>query len=131
MAFIRRIKVKGHYYDIRVRSQREGKKVTQIYIEYIGRSENQNPNRLSNKEVSTPKQTVDLTGEADRQGVRPEDVNQSELKKGIEIEHEHTKDKAVAKQIATDHLTENKQYYTDLDKMEKSARKRDKQASTK
>jgi hypothetical protein len=67
----------------------------------------------------------------ERQAMKPEDVNQSELKKGIEIEHEHTKDKAVAKQIATDHLTENKQYYTDLDKMEKSARKRDKQASTK
>jgi len=42
----------------------------------------------------------------------------SQLKKGIEVEHEHTKDSIVAKKIAMDHLFEDPNYYTKLKKIE-------------
>lgn len=42
-----------------------------------------------------------------------------QIKKGIEIEFEHTNDRDLAREIAKDHLEENKQYYTHLEKMEK------------
>ncbi len=43
-----------------------------------------------------------------------------ELAKGIKVELEHTSDKGIAKEIATDHLVESPTYYTNLIKMEKS-----------
>jgi hypothetical protein len=47
----------------------------------------------------------------------------TELKKGINIEREHTDIKAIAKTIAKDHLDEIPDYYTRLIKMEKQAKK--------
>lgn len=44
------------------------------------------------------------------------DVDQEELKKGIEVEKEHTDDPVKAEEIALDHLAEDPQYYTKLDK---------------
>lgn len=44
-----------------------------------------------------------------------------QLKKGIEVEQEHTNDKFLAKIIAKDHLMEIPDYYTRLGKMEKTA----------
>ena len=41
-----------------------------------------------------------------------------ELKRGIEVEKEHTPDSAKAKEIAKDHLEEHPEYYTALDAME-------------
>lgn len=41
-----------------------------------------------------------------------------QLKRGIEVEMEHTNDPAIAKEIAKDHLVELPDYYTRLDKME-------------
>ena len=49
--------------------------------------------------------------------------NSKELKKGIEIEHEHTNDSNLAKDIAKDHLSEIPDYYTRLVKMEDEAKK--------
>jgi hypothetical protein len=43
----------------------------------------------------------------------------TQLKKGIEIEYEHTKDKAVSTEIALDHLLELPDYYDRLEKMER------------
>jgi hypothetical protein len=43
----------------------------------------------------------------------------SQLRKGMKVEKEHTDSPQVAKEITKDHLEENKQYYTHLDKMEK------------
>lgn len=43
-----------------------------------------------------------------------------ELKKGIEVELEHTPSRRIAKEIAMDHLWESPEYYTALHKMEKS-----------
>lgn len=45
----------------------------------------------------------------------------AQIKKGIKTELEHTNSKQVAEEIAKDHLTEDRQYYTKLQKMEKSA----------
>lgn len=49
---------------------------------------------------------------------------EKELSKGISVEMEHTKDKSTAKDIAMDHLSEIPDYYTRLDKMEKSGNKK-------
>ena len=49
----------------------------------------------------------------------PDDqFDKDELAKGIEHEMEHTSDVEVAKSIAKDHLSENKSYYTMLEKLE-------------
>jgi hypothetical protein len=48
--------------------------------------------------------------------------NQNELKKGKEIELEHTPNKKLAKMIAKHHLEEFSDYYTRLIQMEKEAR---------
>ena len=49
----------------------------------------------------------------------PEKELKAELEKGVKEELEHTSDKAVAKEIALDHLAEDPHYYTKLDKIEK------------
>lgn len=47
--------------------------------------------------------------------LNPEDVDQNELKVGIEVEYEHAKgDKIAALDIALDHLAEDPNYYTKL-----------------
>lgn len=50
-------------------------------------------------------------------------VIENQLKIGIPIEHEHTKDKMLATKIALQHLEEIPDYYTRLKKMETSAKK--------
>jgi len=45
----------------------------------------------------------------------------TELKKGIEVEKEHTASILIAKLIAKDHLKEIPDYYTRLNKMEQEA----------
>jgi len=47
-------------------------------------------------------------------------LNQEELKKGIKVELEHTSNSKIAREIASDHLTEDKDYYKKLSIMEKS-----------
>ena len=47
------------------------------------------------------------------------DVDPEQLRMGIEVEKEHTKNAVLAKEIALDHLAENPKYYTALKKMEK------------
>ena len=41
---------------------------------------------------------------------------QAALAKGIKVELEHTKDERIAREIATDHLKEDKKYYEKLEK---------------
>jgi hypothetical protein len=48
---------------------------------------------------------------------------QNQLEMGIPIEHEHTRDKVLATDIALQHLDEIPDYYTRLKKMESSAKK--------
>jgi ATP-dependent exoDNAse (exonuclease V) beta subunit len=46
--------------------------------------------------------------------LKTSDVDPLELAKGVEVEGEHTKNKALATEIALDHLRERKDYYTRL-----------------
>lgn len=50
---------------------------------------------------------------------KPADFNTSALKQGKKVESEHTSDKAIAQEIAMDHLTEDKKYYKKLKEVEK------------
>lgn len=47
-----------------------------------------------------------------------ESVIESQLKMGIKVEHEHTKDTGLARKIALQHLEESAEYYTKLNEME-------------
>jgi hypothetical protein len=47
-------------------------------------------------------------------GRKPSDFDQRQLRMGIKVEREHTKDPRVAREIAMDHLTEHKNYYDEL-----------------
>lgn len=58
------------------------------------------------------------TGMAKKKNITEKDVDSKELAMGIKVEMEHTKNKAIAKRIALDHLAELKDYYTRLKKME-------------
>lgn len=51
------------------------------------------------------------------------DKIESQIKKGISVEVEHTNDKEKAREIATDHVSEFADYYDRLSKMEKKADK--------
>lgn len=51
----------------------------------------------------------------------PQDFDPSALKAGVKVELEHTQDKALAKEIAMDHLTEDPEYYRKLRTIEKHA----------
>lgn len=48
----------------------------------------------------------------------PSDFDPEQLKKGIKVEMEHTNDRATAREIAMDHLTEDPKYYDKLEKIE-------------
>lgn len=49
----------------------------------------------------------------------PEDFDPEALRKGIEVEMEHTDDRQVAQEIAMDHLAEDPEYYDKLEIMER------------
>ena len=53
-------------------------------------------------------------------GKIPGNLNEGQLLKGIEVELEHTPNRAVCAKIALDHLTEFSNYYDALAKMEAS-----------
>ena len=54
----------------------------------------------------------------------PSDFNKKEIEMGKKVELEHTSDKELAKEIASDHLQEFPEYYTELKKMEKRLEKK-------
>ena len=51
----------------------------------------------------------------------PEDFDQDQLQKGVKVELEHTSDEKLATEIAMDHITEDSDYYTKLEKIHKEA----------
>jgi hypothetical protein len=53
-------------------------------------------------------------------GKEDSDFDPKQLAAGMKVEREHTKDPKIAKEIAKDHLTEDKDYYKKLKKIEKS-----------
>lgn len=92
MSFIRIKKKKksGLIYSYRVRSQREGKKVRQIHEAYLGAGD------LRPKKVGTTTDDPGCElndGLAKQKRITKKDVDQEQLKTGVKIEMEHTKDK--------------------------------------
>ncbi|MDD5650064.1 MAG: hypothetical protein PHF86_06575 [Candidatus Nanoarchaeia archaeon] len=73
------------------------------------------------------------SGRANEKGISEEDVDQNELKMGIEVEKEHTPDEDVTKRIALDHLAESdgELYYTLLKQMEEKIKKSKNESSKK
>jgi hypothetical protein len=57
---------------------------------------------------------LDMYFKSDKQGDIMENIDPKELEMGKKIEHEHTKDDALATKIAMDHLKEDPKYYTKL-----------------
>lgn len=62
-----------------------------------------------------------LDGEFHRKKKRVMDFDEDQLKKGIQVELEHTSSPMIALKIACDHLAEFPDYYTRLEKMEREA----------
>jgi len=56
-------------------------------------------------------------------GKSPKDFDPKLLAEGIKVEMEHTTSKAIAREIAMDHLTEDPLYYKKLRKVENKERK--------
>lgn len=65
-----------------------------------------NKNKIKTYKLISPKKTWD-------------EYPQDELKKGIKVEKEHTKDEEIAAIIAANHLDEIDDYYSELEKIEK------------
>jgi hypothetical protein len=72
----------------------------------------------------------DLYGLAKRTGKSVSDFAPRSLAQGTRVELEHTRSRAVARQIAMDHLTEDPRYYVKLARMEGHRRDPSKDAST-
>lgn len=62
--------------------------------------------------------TTDSIQELAKQWNVEESVVAEQVRKGIEVEHEHTLDDKLASEIARDHLKEDLYYYDKLAKME-------------
>ena len=60
---------------------------------------------------------------ARRFGVCPRVVDAGELRRGVQVEMEHTTDPQIARKIACDHLREFPDYYSRLSRMEEEARR--------
>ena len=72
----------------------------------------------ANEEVLPDVKTYSPKEIAAHHGVDLESILR-ELRMGIQVEFEHTKDEALSKEIALDHLLELPDYYTRLEKMER------------
>lgn len=60
-------------------------------------------------------------GKANEKGLAPDDVDQEQVRMGIEVELEHVPCRDMAERIVMDHLAEIPDYYTRLKKMEAEA----------
>jgi hypothetical protein len=73
--------------------------------------------------AACPTKKVKSIGQiAKKHKVSEEDI-ETQLKMGVKVEHEHTNNKKLAREIALQHLEEKPDYYTRLKKMEASAKK--------
>jgi hypothetical protein len=57
-----------------------------------------------------------------KENVGSADVDPEELAMGIQVEYEHTNNEDLARKISLDHLSEIKDYYSRLKKMEEEAK---------
>lgn len=68
-------------------------------------------------------------GVAQKEGVKPTDVDPKQLRRGMEVEKEHgPAGVKTTGGTALDHLAEHKRYYTGLDKMETELKSKEKEA---
>lgn len=114
-------------------------------IKYIGSKNIQGVNEIEDiflqyangdMDINTAKRYIEETIYQDREkdkikgGLgdnKPDsDFDQKELKKGIKVEMEHTNNPEIAEEISKDHLSESKNYYKELAKMEKKLEKENK-----
>lgn len=63
------------------------------------------------KEIFVPKKHKNYLKGGKGDKLKPQDVDQDQLKKGISIEMEHTNDPDKAMDVALDHLAEDPFYY--------------------
>lgn len=77
---------------------------------------------MKNKLVGGKSDNMSIKDIADKFDV-PTSQIKNQIKKGLEVEKEHTNDIEKAKEVAMDHLTELPNYYDELNKMEKKASK--------
>lgn len=82
-------------------------------------------NEELNKIVGGKADNLTLSDIAKKHKVSLESL-ESQIKKGIKVEREHTNSDSLAREIAKDHLFEIPDYYDRLDKMEKGAEKKKK-----
>jgi hypothetical protein len=80
---------------------------------FEGKKHEKGESKKHEKKEHKPKEKL-KGGEAD--GMPDRKFPKKELKHGMEEEKEHSKDKGVQKEIAKDHLSEDKGYYNKLDK---------------
>jgi hypothetical protein len=69
-------------------------------------------------------------GKANSMGITEADVDPEQLRRGIEVEMEHTNNQEIAKRIALDHLAEFPHYYFAIDKMEEALKQSDTPVTT-
>lgn len=74
---------------------------------------------LGKNDVSKTAEELLQGGEGDNK--EDDEFNDGQLAEGKEHESEHTNNKAIAKEIAKDHLTEDPKYYEKVKKIEKEA----------
>ena len=88
-------------------------------VKLKGKDEWVHASELSGMEPKAPMEKTDKLkgGLADKK--KQSDFDPKMLEMGIRVEMEHTKDKALAREIAMDHLTEDSQYYVKLKDIEK------------
>lgn len=78
-----------------------------------------NPRKAFEKALLDERRRLKSAADVGRHSDVPDDeFDKEQLAKGIKVEKEHTDDPDIAKEIAKDHLTELKDYYTRLEKME-------------
>jgi hypothetical protein len=78
------------------------------------------PKKLGEDKIGKPTKSAEEI--AKKHGISVDAVN-AQIKKGIEVEKEHTDDEGMADEIARDHLGEFPDYYDRLGAMEKAAKK--------
>ena len=88
-------------------------------IDYPGPQEQIGSETIEDEEELPSVKTYSVEHIAKKHDV-PVNFIQKQLKMGIEVEKEHTKKEAKAREIALDHLLELPDYYTRLKKMEKN-----------
>ena len=103
-------------------SNREEAIIRNIYIDYAKKNlpaaqlENFPPYKANQVQQTRYKASDTFTN--DRKKAKKlgylEEIDREELKKGIEVEKEHTDDPRIAMKIALDHLAEDPKYYTKL-----------------